>query len=161
MEIEDLALNAESIFEGRVLAARALRDERGLVRTEYIVSVERTFAGQPLGTRTFELPGGTLPDGSGTVIAGMPSVRVGEDVLLFLTEASANGLRMPVGLAQGKFALVRDAAGELGLLRSAVDLSLLDPRTRTAAPAPVPNVVSYEAVVQRVRTALAAKAEGR
>ncbi len=153
LELEELARRAALIVEGRVIATRAFRDTRGEVRTEVTLSVDETFAGEPFGTRRFELPGGVLADGSGTLIAGMPSVSLGEDALYFLTGESASGLRMPVGLAQGKFRLVRDEQGRLGLLRDAAELTLLDPRTGAGAPAPLPVVLDHALVVTRIRAA--------
>jgi hypothetical protein len=161
LDIEDLARRAALAIEGRVLATRAFRDERGLVRTEFTLSVHRTFTGEPFGTRTFALPGGVLADGSGTALSGMPAIDLGEDVLLFLSAESANGLRMPVGLAQGKFRLVRDAQGRAGLERAPADLLLLDRRTRALAPDAPAGVLAYEEVVRRVAAALRAKSEGR
>lgn len=153
LEIEELAVRAQLVVEGRVIATRAFRDSRGEVRTEYLLSIDETYAGEPLGTRRFELPGGVLADGSGTLIAGMPTLALGEDALLFLTGESASGLRVPVGLAQGKLRLVRDPAGKLGLLRDAADLTLLDPTTGASASAPTPTVLDHAGVVQRIRRA--------
>jgi|JI9StandDraft_1071089.scaffolds.fasta_scaffold404990_1 hypothetical protein len=161
MEIEELARSAELVFDGRVLFARSFRDERGLVRTEYTVSVATSFAGGPQSTRTFELPGGQLADGSGLLIPGLPRLEIGEDALLFLTREGSSGLRLPVGLAQGKLRLVRDSAGRAGLVRENVDLTLADPQTGALAPAPVPAVLAYEAVAERIRTALRPSTEGR
>ena len=153
LEIEELARRAELVVEGRVISQRSFRDSRGDVRTEVPLSVDETYAGEPLGTRRFDLPGGVLPDGSGTLIAGMPTLALGEDALLFLTGESASGLRVPVGLAQGKLRLVRDPAGRLGLLRDAAELTLLDPTTGASASAPAPTVLDHASVVQRIRTA--------
>lgn len=153
LELEELARRASLIVEGRVIATRAFRDTRGEVRTEVTLSVDETFAGEPFATRRFELPGGVLSDGSGTLIAGMPSVSLGEDALYFLTGESASGLRMPVGLAQGKFRLLRDEQGRLGLMRDAAELTLLDPRTGAGAPAPVPVLLDHARVVERIRAA--------
>lgn len=161
MDIEQLARSAELVFDGRVLFARSFRDERGLVRTEYTVSVATSFAGGPQSTRTFELPGGTLADGSGLLIPGLPHLEVGEDALLFLTREGSTGLRLPVGLAQGKLRLVRDSAGRAGLVRENADLTLADPQTGALAPAPVPAVLAYDAVAERIRAALRPSTEGR
>ncbi|MBM3989006.1 MAG: hypothetical protein FJ294_13740 [Planctomycetes bacterium] len=155
LEIEQLAQRSELVVEGRVLSTRAFRDARGDVRTEFLLSVDATYAGEPLGTRRFELPGGVLADGSGTLIAGMPTLALGEDALLFLTGESASGLRVPVGLAQGKLRLVRDAAGRLGLLRDAAELTLLDPVSGASAPSPAPAILDHADVVRRVRSARA------
>ena len=153
LEIEELARQAALVVEGRVISARAFRDVRGDVRTEFLLSVDETYAGEPLGTRRFELPGGVLPDGSGTLVAGMPSLALGEDALLFLTGESASGLRVPVGLAQGKLRLVRDPAGRLGLVRDSAELTLLDPVTGASASAPTPTVLDHAEVIRRVRSA--------
>ena len=153
LEIEDLARRADLVVEGRVIATRAFRDLRGEVRTEFVLSVDETYAGEPFGTRRIELPGGVLPDGSGTLIAGMPSLALGEDALLFLTGESASGLRVPVGLAQGKLRLVRDGVGRLGLLRDAAELTLLDPASGASAPAPLPAMLDHADVIRRVRSA--------
>ena len=83
----------------------------------------------------------------------MPTLALGEDALLFLTGESASGLRVPVGLAQGKLRLVRDPAGRLGLLRDAAELTLLDPVSGASAPAPVPAILDHADVVRRVRSA--------
>lgn len=160
MDIEELTRGAELVFEGRVLFVRSFRDARGLVRTECTVSVETSFAGGPQSTRTFELPGGTLADGSGLVIPGLPHLEAGEDVLLFLTREGTTGLRVPVGLAQGKLRLVRDGAGRAGLVRENADLTLVDPQTGALSPAPIPAVLAYDAVAERIRSTLAVPAEG-
>jgi len=157
MEIEDLVREAELVVEGRVLAAQPRRDERGQVRTAYTISVQRTYVGQPLGTRQIELPGGVMPDGSGTIIPGSPKLDVGEDALLFVSAQSPDGLRVPVGLAQGKFRVVRDENGALVLARTQVDLVLVDPRTGAATPALGSTTFDYYAVVSRIETAAAAK----
>jgi hypothetical protein len=158
LDVPGLVSQAELAFEGRVLAARTTCDARGLVSTEYTVSVHRTYWGEPFGTRVFSLPGGVLPDGSGLVLAGMPRIDVGEDVLLFLSAASANGLRMPVGLAQGKFKIVRDAQGLASLVRTQADLMLVDPTTGSTQPAAGWSALDYQATVGQIETAAALKA---
>jgi hypothetical protein len=165
LEIEDLVREAELVLEGRVLADHASRDSRGLVSTSYTLSVRRTFRGAPQGTRVVTLPGGTLPDGSGTLLPGLPRLEVGEDVLLFLSSESANGSRMPVGLSQGKFRVVRTEGGAPALARTHVDLWLVDPVTGATAPAPRSSQLDYAAVVARIEAASVAlanvRAEGR
>lgn len=161
MTVPDLVDRAELVFEGRVLSAQARTDERGLVLTDYFVSVQETFWGTPFGTRTFTLPGGVLSNGSGMVLAGMPRIEVGEDAIFFLTEQSAAGNRMPVGLAQGKFRLVKDPLGETLLARDQEGLVLVDPRTGAVVPAAEQLLVGYDAVVDMIRAAAVAKQERR
>lgn len=158
MTVPDLVDGAEIVFEGRVLDAHAILDERGLVMTEFFVSVHTTYWGQHFGTRTFTLPGGVLPNGSGMVLAGMPVIEAGEDAIFFLTEESAAGNRMPVGLAQGKFRVVKGPLGEKQLARSQMGLVLADPLTGAVLPADEQQLVSYDAVVDTIRAASVAKA---
>jgi len=157
LTVPEMVDRAEAVFEGRVLDARAQVDARGLVTTEYFVSVRETYWGVPYGTRTFSLPGGVLADGSGMLVPGMPEVKVGEDAIFFLTEQSPAGFRMPVGLAQGKFRLVTDPFGEVQLERDQEGLVLADPLTGAVLPADERPLVSYDQVVSTIRAAATAK----
>src|SRR5262249_4406684 len=122
LDVEDLVQRCDLAFEGRVVTKTALRDPRGRIETEYVVNVARSFAGAPPTRRTFRLPGGTLPDGRGMMIAGMPSLSEREDVLVFLTPENELGARMPVGLAQGKLSIATDKDGRKVLKRETVAL---------------------------------------
>jgi len=161
LTVPELVDRAEIVFEGRVLDARALKDARGRVVTEYFVSVHETYWGVPFGTRTFTLPGGVLSNGFGMAVPGMPKVEVGEDAIFFLTEESPLGNRMPVGLAQGKFRVVKDPLGETQLSRDQEGLVLADPLTGAVLPAEERLLVDYEQVVETIRAAALAKQEGR
>ena len=126
----ELAGRAEWIVEGRVLGARSGELAGGFIYTDYPISLRRSFDGSALGVRTVRLPGGVLDDGRGLVLPGMPALSIGEDVLLFLSAPGREGVRMPVGLAQGKFRVVTKlAGGERVLTREQADVALLDPRT--------------------------------
>ena len=158
MTVPDLVDGAEIVFEGRVLDAQARLDERGLVLTDYFVSVHKTYWGEDFGTRTFSLPGGVLPNGNGMVVSGMPETEVGEDAIFLLTEESPAGNRMPVGLAQGKFRVVKGPLGETLLARDQVGLVLADPLTGAVLPADERQLVDYAAVVKTIEAAALAKA---
>ena len=153
LDIEDLVRNADLVFEGRVLAQRSFRDTSGLVCTEYTLSVHQSYWGAPYGTRVFTLPGGVLSDGSGTVIPGMATLTVGEDALLFLAAESSNGWRPTVGLAQGKFEIVRDAHGVASLARRDTELVLVDAGSGAAAPANAALQLAYTATIERIEAA--------
>ena len=157
MTVPDLVDNAELVFEGRVIDARAIPAAHGRVVTEYFVSVHETYWGLPYGTQTFRLPGGVLPNGNGMAVPGMPEVKVGEDAIFFLTEASPAGNRMPVGLAQGKFTLVVDPLGDKQLARSQEGLMLAHPSTGAIMPAAERSLLDYDAVVSTIRAAAQAK----
>jgi hypothetical protein len=93
------------VVEGTVLSVQPLRGLGGHVVTDYEIAVDRTFLGEDLPIRTIRMPGGSHPSGIVTMVPGVPTLSVGEDVLLLLTETGTNELRLPVGLSQGKYRL--------------------------------------------------------
>jgi hypothetical protein len=65
-----------------------------------------------------------LANGRAMMIPGMPSLMLGEDVVLLLTEAAEDGMRVPTGLAQGKYRIVADAQGGKHAVRTGEHLTL-------------------------------------
>mgnify|MGYP001550026334 CR=1 FL=1 len=127
MELEDAVEPAALVFEGRVLEARPVAGANGDVFTDYDLRVDRTFLGEPAGAHTIRLPGGMLPSGRGTLVPGMPSLSIGQDVVLLLTEASEHGgARMTVGLTQGRYRIVRDPGGARFAVRDDAVAALVD-----------------------------------
>jgi len=110
LDLAGLARHSELIVEARVLSARPVEVD-GLLATEFLLEVARTFKGTDETYRAVRLPGGVRADGSGLLIPGMPRVLAGEEAWLFLGPESANGLRMPTGLAQGKLGIRRLPGG--------------------------------------------------
>jgi hypothetical protein len=157
LALEELVDRADLVLEARVVALEAGLDARGRVETTCTLAVDRTFLGAPLATRTVRLPGGVLPDGRGMALPGMPVLAVGEEALFFLTAEGRTGVRMPVGLAQGRLRVVRAPDGTKRLVRPASGLELAgaDGRTRPATEL----VLDHAAVVARVAAAVAARAE--
>lgn len=109
-ELEELAREAELIVEGQVLRTHGVR-RAGRIETEVLLAVERTHAGRDEALRWITLPGGVLPSGDGLLLAGMPRLAVGERVVLFLSAANSLDVRVPVGLAQGKWSVLRATDG--------------------------------------------------
>lgn len=103
LDVPQLAERADLVLEGRVRSARGHQAASGLIETEYELEVDRTLHGEHQALRTLRVPGGVLPDGRGLLLPGMPRLLEGEEVLLFLSSESTGGVRMPVGLSQGKF----------------------------------------------------------
>jgi hypothetical protein len=129
LDTQALVDRSEWVIEGRVLSVRVIVGPSGRPETEYSVSVDVPYWGGPEGLRVFRFPGGVLPDGSGMVVPGLPVLREGEDVILFLTAESRAGWRMPVGLSQAKYRRLRDAHGRDVVVREHADLKLLDTST--------------------------------
>jgi hypothetical protein len=154
--VPDLVQRSDLCLEGRVTAARAILEPGKRIDTEYTISVERTFWGEAQASRAIRLPGGVLPDGRGMAIPGLPSLAVGDDVLLFLSKPDALGMRMPIGLAQGTMKVATDRAGKKRIVRDSSGLAIAgaDGKTRPADDA---AVLEYAAVLAEIDAAVAAR----
>lgn len=127
MDVADTTLRASEILEGRVVSVTAEQAEDGWIRSRVLIDCDRDFLGSTEGAiRELMLPGGTLPDGSGLLVPGMPTFHAGEDVLVFLTNEGAGGFRVPVGLTQGKWRLITDGDGIRWALRSDVSAAVIE-----------------------------------
>lgn len=155
LEVGDMARTSDLVIEGKVLDASVLEGESGLIETEYLVSVDRTLWGADLGTRIVRFPGGVLPDGRGMMIPGMPQIDVGEDVLLFLSKPTSWGMRMPMGLAQGKFSVLRSFNGERRLIRDRGSVTYVDPATGQVSETPTAASLDYAAVMSEIHAGIA------
>ncbi len=161
LDVEGLVEHAALVLEGRVRSAQVLVALNGMIETEYLLDVDRTFEGTDRLTQTMRLPGGVLPSGKGLILPGMPSLVPGEDVILFLTDASQAGLRMPVGLAQGKFRVETSLTGEKRLSRRQGSLSMVDPGTGQMLEGASHQIYDYAATVAEIHAAVAAQEDGR
>lgn len=161
MDVPDLVEAADLVLEGRVLEARAVETPGGLIETEYRVLVDRTWRGEPLAVRTLRLPGGLLDDGRGMLLSGVPRLAPGEDALLFLTGAGERGLRLPVGLSQGRYRVVTRLDGTRVAVRDQADLGLVDPVTGSLHEAGAVHLRDYAELVAEIEAAAAAAGAGR
>lgn len=156
--IQGLVDEAHLVLEGYVRSARPLIGPAGLIETEYSLDVDRTFLGQDLPQRVLRLPGGVLENGNGLLLPGMPSIVEGEDVLLFLSDTGATGVRMPVGLSQGKFRVEASLDGTRRLSRRHGALTLVDPASGVLHDAGGANVFDYAETIAEIHAAVATKA---
>lgn len=154
LDLPALVQRAELIVEARVLARHALESE-GLLVTEYLLEVARTFKGAGQPYRTLRLPGGARADGSGLLIPGVPQLAPGEEAVLFLEHEGRGGARLPAGLAQGKFGVRRAADGSKRLVRDVSALAL------AGAPGGVRSVTDYAELVAAIEAAARAPGAGR
>ncbi|MFO1010819.1 MAG: hypothetical protein U1F29_12215 [Planctomycetota bacterium] len=164
LDLAGLVDRSEIVLEGRVLGRETTLDARGRPATRYTLSVARTFRGAPAATRELVLPGGVLPDGRGLVVPGVPELAPGEDALLFLSTESRAGVRLPVGLSQGRLRVTTTAQGVKRFVREHGELELVDERGRSL-PTPSRETFDYATVIAQVEAACAARAaaerEGR
>ena len=123
------------VVEGRVLSAASSQGSDGVIDTEYVLEVGRTFLGAPAPVRSVRLPGGVLEDGRGLLLPGLPHLAVGEDVILFLTDKGPGERRMPVGLSQGKLRVVPDPDGGRAVIGELAGTALVDPELGGHLPA--------------------------
>ena len=156
MDVSGLVQNSNLIVEARVLSSKALESD-GRIETEYLLFVERTFEGEDHSLRSLRMPGGVLPDGRGMVLAGMPMLETGEMVLLFLSDRGETGIRVPVGLAQGKYRVTYAEDGQKLLERSITGLSLVNGQTGEEVPGTSKQVRMYASVVAQIEAALVLK----
>jgi hypothetical protein len=157
LDVPGLVHASELVLEGRILAAEPLEAD-GLLTTEYLIAVERTWKGPHEATRAVRLPGGLRADGSGLLIPGMPALSSGEEVLLFLGPESRNGARLPTGLSQGKFTLERLGDGSKRLAR---DTSALELVTDGELASGQRSRVQYAELLASLEAALAREESGR
>jgi len=157
MDLEQLVERADLVIAGRVLGARALEAPGGRIDTEYTLDVDRTFWGEDLGQRIVRMPGGVLPDGRGLMLPGMASLVPGEELVLLLSAEGTDGLRVPIGLAQGKFRILTTRAGARVALRSQAGLELLRPATGDVRPADESELMEYAELAARLEAAVARK----
>lgn len=155
LELEDLVGQCDLALEGRVQRVRVLEPEHKRIETEITISVARRYWGTADSELVVRVPGGVLPDGHGLVLPGLPRMVEGEELLLFLSAQSANGTRVPVGLAQGRFRIERRAQGRKTLVRDQGELEYFDPRTRRSTPAEPQARFDYAEVVARIEAAAA------
>jgi hypothetical protein len=113
--IEQLESQAQWVFVGVCTSRTATIDERGIpVRVFTFQVIEPVKGDLKAGNAVrFRQFGSGVPNRQGLAmfIAGIPTYRLGQKVVLFLNGASRLGLTGPVGLSQGVFDVERDAQG--------------------------------------------------
>ncbi|MFT7669575.1 MAG: hypothetical protein ACI8X5_002280 [Planctomycetota bacterium] len=157
LDIDELVNEADQVFEGYVRESKAVRTAEGRIETEYTIEVDRVFFGDVPGNYSVRIPGGILEDGYGLILPGLPEVLAGEEVILFLSEAGGSGVRMPVGLSQGKFRVETDLSGQRHLTRRHGSLTTIDPQTGQTFDAGGSQVFDYAGTVAEIAAAASLK----
>ncbi len=128
LPLDRMALTADQIFSGEVVGVKSqLNARRTSIQTFVTIAVANYLkGGRGSSLLTIRVLGGEA-GGYRLVVAGAPSFRVGEEVLVF-TEGGAGRIPSVLGLSSGKFTLERDeTTGERLLYRSLAGLTLEDP----------------------------------
>ena len=89
LDIDELSSRADQVIIGEVADTESQWDTNKIV-THVTVHVYETLLGEPTAELTLTLPGGVVGD-TRLTIPGTPSLSVGHDVLLFLSEGELVG----------------------------------------------------------------------
>jgi len=113
LNLEEMTARAATIFSGRCLTVRVMHDAAlGADVTVVTFHVDRALKGTLGATHRIRLLGDVGLTDSDRGAGALPGFRPGEEVVLFLYGESALGLSAPVGMGQGKFAVLEDKHGE-------------------------------------------------
>ncbi|MCK6447676.1 MAG: hypothetical protein L6Q99_14890 [Planctomycetes bacterium] len=150
LDLAGLFDRSEHVVHGRIAKTSVRLGAHGRPETTVELELTTAFWGGAQTSLVFTLPGGALSDGREMVIPGLPKLAVGEEVLLFLSRESKRGLRLPIGLAQGKFQIVRDEHGPAVLVRGASELEVLDPATKKSEKLETRATLDWQATVREL-----------
>ncbi len=159
LNLEQLTVLSEKVFVGRCAGVEADGDFKGHKVQKVTFEVIDMLKGEPSKTVTFRQLG-TVNGGAdfgmkeGVRIQGLerelPRYEVGEEAVVFLGAPGGAGLTAPVGLAQGKFAVISkgdfktvlNGAGNRGLFIGAGKNSLLKTMSVQSGDLPYSDFVS-------------------
>ncbi len=110
-DLDGLVTRADTVFKGVVTAKTARwvgEGDRRHIDTFVTFRVEETYKGAPTAEQTLRFLGGTVGDQT-MEVPDLPRFEPGQDAVLFVV---ANGTQFCplVGIGQGRFHVVRDAA---------------------------------------------------
>jgi hypothetical protein len=111
--LDEIIDTATVAFEGTCIDNRTEREEAtNRVVTYTTFAVKDVLKGAVQGTHVIKQIGGKMPAGELSYrVVGVPTFAVGEDYVVLLAGVSAAGFSSPIGLGQGKFTVLQDAAG--------------------------------------------------
>lgn len=149
--LDDLVQKSGRIIVGKCISRESRWNDRNtLILTTARFAVSEPLKGSSDGFVNVVTVGGTL-DGITQTVSGMPVFEPEEEVLLFL-EPSKNGHWQPLGLAQGKFRILRNRqTGEEEVVHSLFGLELYDPASRSLSQQTKPSRAALKPMAERIR----------
>jgi hypothetical protein len=117
LSLNDMILKSTMIVRGTIKPGTSGAIRGSLIYTHYQLSVTTALKGTPGELIDVAVPGGVL-NGTRQLVAGAPTLAVGQDYVLFLW-TSKSGLTQVIGLSQGLFNVSTNAQGQLIVSRGA------------------------------------------
>ncbi|MBI3071095.1 MAG: hypothetical protein HYY84_03105 [Deltaproteobacteria bacterium] len=142
LDLKQLIVGAERIVHGKVIATE-MYWLGGRIVTDAKVLVDKTMKGSVEKLIVVRRLGGVV-DGIGQKTWGSATLDLGEEIFVFLEQRNQSGVWHPVGMAQGKFSVTKDAAGEKRVARDVREIAF-----RRAEPGPLN--VDRHGVISAVR----------
>lgn len=144
---DQLVQRAADIVHATCTRTTSYRNDQGLIVTRYEFRTLDSLKGGRAERFVCVQPGGIVGNVM-TVLPGLSSHNVGDEVILFLhDDVPAARFQLPLGLDQGVYRVVADPNGAAIVKRSLKDLHMAQP-TGSAAPTdahPLPEGVSLDA----------------
>lgn len=113
VQLDELIDTAAVAFEGTCIGNRTEREAgTNLVVTYTTFAVKDVLKGDVGKTHVIKQVGGEIADGEPSFrVQGVPRFAAGQSYVVFLAGVSSAGFSSPIGLAQGNFRVLPDAAG--------------------------------------------------
>lgn len=158
--VDEMTREADVVARGRVLSTESkVSADGGRISTVVTLEVVEPWKGTPGSTVRIVVPGG-VADGIGQTVHGAPTFATGEDVVVFLRNASRVPAKTPVqvpmrvvAMAQGKLDVRRNDAGIEVAVPDLSEVELLRPGAREPVKAPEALPVPVADLKARVKAA--------
>ena len=125
VNLSEMVRLADRVFLGKCLSVEEQSEPSlSLPVVEYVFEVRHGIKGVQTGEKVVFRQVQSGQTGAAG-IPGVPSYRMGQEILLFLHPDSRLGLTSPVGLAQGVFRLETAREGEIGVLNGLENSNLM------------------------------------
>lgn len=127
VDIAEMTRISPWVVRARVTAVTSvdLRKRGDSIYTDVTLTIDEIYkGGDAPKTSIMRLPGGLGEDGMALTVPGMPTFKVGDDVVLFL-EMTGLG-PVPCGMEQGVWRVARGPLGYLTVTQSTAKVSLVE-----------------------------------